>query len=339
MVSNGLDLRKPASGSIRALPIAALVAIAALATIPNRSAIAAEGGGGFYLLGQRGQGAAALPPVEGVFFAMPTYFYSGDVSGSQPLEVGGAATLGLDADVQVVMPTVLWMTPVGVLGGDLGFSATFVYGNADLSANFALAIPGIDDATFGDSDSRWATGDPVASAFLGWSGENYAYTVTSSVNIPAGDYDPGRLSNVSLNYWATDVTAAGTWLFPQSQIELSGATGFTFNDKNDDTEYETGTEFHLEAAAFYRVSESFSAGLNGYYYKQVSGDSGEGAVLGNLKGEVAAIGPGLSGTFMVGPAPVSVSFRYYHEFSAKKRLEGNAAWLTLSVPLWVPSGS
>jgi hypothetical protein len=245
------------------LPRTAFIAAIAVFVMPSQRVIAAEGGGGFYLLGQRGQGAAVLPTVEGVFFAMPTYFYSGDVSGSQSLEVGGAATLGLDADVQVVMPTAMWMTPVDFLGGDLGFSATFVYGNADLAANFAVSIPEIGDTIFGDSDERWATGDPVASAFLGWHGENYAYALTSSVNIPAGDYDVGRLSNVAINYWALDVTAAGTWLFPESQIELSGATGFTFNDENDDTEYETGTEFHLEAAAFYQFSQSFSAGLNG----------------------------------------------------------------------------
>jgi len=317
---------------------AALISAFAALFIPGQPVIAAEGGSGFYLLGQRGQGAATLPTMEGVFFSMPAYYYSGDASGSQPLEVGGATTLGLDLDLMLVTPTALWMTPVDFLGGDLGLSATFVYGNADLAANLAVVIDGLGDFSFGDSDDRWATGDPVASAFLGWNGENYAYTLTSSVNIPAGDYDLGRLSNVSLNYWAADVTAAGTWFFPQSQIELSGATGITFNDKNDDTEYETGDEFHLEAAAFYQFSESLSVGLNGYYYKQLSGDSGAGAVLGNLKGEVAAIGPGLSGTFMVGPAPVSMSFSYYHEFSVENRLEGHSAWLTFFVPLWVPSG-
>jgi hypothetical protein len=330
------SLRDPIPQLGNRLPRAALIAFVAALVMPSQPVIAAEGGSGFYLLGQRGPGAAALPTVEGVFFSMPSYYYSGDVSGSQPLEVGGAATLGLDLDLKLIMPTALWMTPVDFLGGDLGFSATFVYGNADLSANLAVSIPEIGDFSFDDSDDRWATGDPVASAFLGWNGENYAYTLTSTVNIPAGDYDVGRLSNVSVNYWAADVTAAGTWLFPQSQVELSGATGFTFNDENDDTKYETGTEFHLEAAAYYQFSTLFSAGLNGYYYNQMSGDSGEGAVLGNLEGEVAAIGPGFSGTFMVGSAPVSVSFRYYHEFSAENRLEGDAAWLTLFVPLWVP---
>lgn len=319
------------------LKYAVLTVAVAVFVLPVQPVNAAEGGSGFYLLGQRGQGAAPVLP-EGVFFSMPTYFLSGDVSGSQPLEAGGFSTLGLDADVLVAMPTTLWMTPVNFLGGGLGLSATLVYGKADLSADIGISIPEIGDFGVTTSDDRWAMGDPVLSAFLGWNGENYAYTLTTSVNVPVGDYDLGRLSNVAINYWALDVTASGTWMFPESKIELSAATGFTFNDENDDTDYETGTEFHLEAAAHYQFSPTFSAGLNGYYYNQVSGDSGKGATLGDLKGEVTGIGPGLSGTFMLGPAPVSVSFRYYHEFNAKNRLEGDSAWLTFTLPLWVPDG-
>jgi hypothetical protein len=267
---------------------------------------------------------------------MPTYFYSGDVSESEAIEDGGVITFGMDADVALVLPTALWISPVDLLGGNLGFSGTFVYGKVDITANFGFPDPDLGQVDIDLNDDRWAVGDPVVSAFLGWNGENYAYTLTSSVNIPAGDYDVGRISNVSLNYWALDVTAAGTWLFPQNHIELSGATGFTFNDENDDTKYETGTEFHLEGAAYYQFTQSFSAGLNGYYYNQVSGDSGAGASLGGQEGRVAALGPGLASTFNVGPAPVTVSARYYHEFSVKNRLEGDAAWLTFVVPLWVP---
>ena len=55
------------------LPRAALITAVAVFVMPSQPVIAAEGGGGFYLLGQRGQGAADLPTVEGVFFTMPTY--------------------------------------------------------------------------------------------------------------------------------------------------------------------------------------------------------------------------------------------------------------------------
>ena len=64
--------------------------------------------------------------------------------------------------------------------------------------------------------------------------------------------------------------------------------------------------------------------------------STDGRVDGWVEGRVAGLGPGLSGSFMVGPAPVSVTLRYFHEFSVKNRLEGDSAWLTVSLPLWVP---
>ncbi len=50
------------------------VAGAAWLALSAGSAVAAEGGSSFYLLGQRGQGAAVLPP-EGLFFSAPNYFW------------------------------------------------------------------------------------------------------------------------------------------------------------------------------------------------------------------------------------------------------------------------
>ncbi len=323
--------------SARAPRVVASIVGAVLLGLSAGSAVAAEGGSSFYLLGQRGQGAAALPPVEGVFFALPTYKYSGDASGSRSLPIGGAVSLGLDADITLLMPTALWVTPVDLFGGDLALSGTFVYGNADLSANATISIPPLPPGSVSLSDDRWVSGDPAFSALVGWRGDNHQYLLAASVNVPVGSYDAGRLSNVALNRWAGDITAAGTWMFPEKSIELSGAAGITFNGENDDTNYETGTEFHLEASAFYQFTPKFSAGLNGYYYNQLSGDSGSGATLGDFKGRVAAIGPGMSGSFEIGPVPVSVSLRYFHEFNAKNRLEGDAGWLTVSIPLWVPS--
>ena len=104
---------------------------AAFLAFPAGSAIAAEGGSSFYLLGQRGQGAAVLPP-EGLFFSVPSYFYRGDDSDSEDLALGGSLAFGVDADLFLTLPTVIWVTPVDLLGGDLALTGTFVLGNAEL---------------------------------------------------------------------------------------------------------------------------------------------------------------------------------------------------------------
>lgn len=309
---------------------------AAFLAVSAGSAFAAEGASSFYLLGQRGQGAAVLPP-EGLFFSAPNYFYSGDIGGSEDLPFGGSLAFGVDVDTFLTLPTAIWVTPVDVLGGDLALTGTFVLGNADLDASATLAIPGLGAGTASVSDERWAVGDPAFGAMVGWQAEKLNYLLSASVNVPVGDYDAGRLSNISLNRWAWDFTGAATWLDPESGIELSGAAGITFNGENDDTEYETGTEFHLEAAAAYHLSPTFSVGVNGYHYQQLTGDSGTGATLGDFKGRVTALGPMMSATFMLGPIPVATSLRYFHEFNVKNRLEGDAGWLTITIPLWVPN--
>ena len=123
--------------------LTAVISGAVLLALSAGSTFAAEGGSSFYLLGQRGQGAGVLPPVEGVFFALPNYLYSGDASASRGLPIGGAVTFGVDADIFLTMPTAIWVTSADLFGGDLAFSGTFVYGNADLNAKLALDIPGI----------------------------------------------------------------------------------------------------------------------------------------------------------------------------------------------------
>ena len=314
--------------------LSSIVGVAFL-SFPAGFAFAAESGSSFYLLGQRGQGAAVLPP-EGLFFSAPNYFYSGDIGGSEDLPFGGSLAFGVDADLFLTLPTAIWVTPIDVLGGDLALTGTFVLGNADLDASATLAIPGLGEGTASLSDERWAVGDPTFGAMVGWQADKLSYLLSANVNVPVGDYDAGRLSNISLNRWAWDLTGAATWLDPESGIELSGAAGITFNGENDDTEYETGTEFHLEVAAAYHFSPTFSAGVNGYHYQQLTGDSGTGATLGDFKGRVTALGPMMSATLMLGPVPVAASLRYFHEFNVENRLEGDAGWLTISIPLWVP---
>jgi hypothetical protein len=282
-----------------------------------RGAIGAEGGSTFYLLGQRAFGAGVLPP-EGVFFSAPNYYYSGDTSNSTELEFGGSLTVGADLDLFLTMPTALWVTPVDILGGDLALSGTFVLGNADVDANATLAIPDIGVAAASRKDQRWAVGDPVFGAVVGWHAENLDYLVATTVNVPIGDYDKGHLANVALHRWAADVTGAVTWLDPAISIGVSGAAGVTFNGENDRTDYQTGTEFHLEAAVGYYFTPAFSLGVSGYHYQQLTADSGKGATLGSFKGRVSALEPTAAATVMVGPVPVVASLSYYWEVQCEK---------------------
>ncbi len=99
------------------------------------------------------------------------------------------------------------------------------------------------------------------------------------------------------NHWAGEIGAGYTWLNPKSGLEISGAAGITFNGENPDTHYQTGREIHFEGALIRHLPGKLAFGLVGYLYQQLTGDSGDGAVLGSFKGRTAGIGPTLAYTF------------------------------------------
>jgi hypothetical protein len=152
------------------------------------------------------------------------------------------------------------------------------------------------------------------------------------VFIPVGSYQVGRIANLSSNRWALDVGGAYTMANFKGGRELSGVLGVTFNDENQDTNYDSGNEIHLELAGIQHLPNHWAVGIVGYYYEQFTADSGGPAVLGDFEGQVAAIGPEINYQFQT-RHPVSVDLRWYHEFSAENRLEGDGVFLTISVPL------
>jgi hypothetical protein len=113
------------------------------------------------------------------------------------------------------------------------------------------------------------------------------------------------------------------------------AAGFTFNGENPSTDYKTGTEFHVEWAFMQHLSKTFSVGVGGYHYQQVTGDSGSGARLGPFEGEVTALGPVLTYTFECGKIPVTTQLEWMHEFDAVNRAEGDGGFFNISMPLSV----
>lgn len=292
---------------------------------------AAEGGAGFYLLGSKGPAAAVTPP-PGVYFQNDLYFFSGEVGAGRELPTGGRVAVGVDGDAVIELPTLIWVLPEEIAGGHLGLTASLPIGWKKTSADLTLAGPLGGSASASISDDVFTIGDPVVGGFLGWQHENFHWQVGTMINVPIGNYQEGEISNIAFHHWGADVFAGATWLDPSTGIDLSGVVGVTFNAENPTTDYRTGNEFHFEWAAVKHFNQQFDAGLIGYYYDQLSGDSGEGA-SGPFKGRAASIGATIGWNFKVGETPVSARLKYFHEFSARNRAEGDAVFLTISMPL------
>ena len=294
-------------------------------------ALAVEGGTSFYLLGSKTTMAGYLPP-PGVYGQLSNYGYSGSADidfESAGLEISG----GVDADAYIALPTALWVMDRDVLGGNLAFTLTTPFGGKQMEAGVITKLFGPATTEFNVTRDNWAFGDPVLGSTLGWHDGKLHYSLGALVNVPIGQWELGNPVNIGFNRWVIDGTAAVTYLDPATRIELSGAAGLTFNFENPDTDYKSGTEFHAEGAAMYHVSHGFSIGVNGYAYQQITGDSGSGAVLGSFEGRVFALGPALDYSFKIGNTPVATNLRYFYEFGVENRLQGQAGFLNVAVPI------
>ena len=136
--------------------------------------------------------------------------------------------------------------------------------------------------------------------------------------------------NLGLNHWGFDTTLAVTYLNPETGIEVSVAPGVIFNTENDETNYQTGTEFHLDFTANQFLSETFALGLRGYYYKQITGDSGSGARLGDFKGESFGLGPGFVWFPEFADGKLAVLGKWIHDFDVTNRFESDYGTLTVA---------
>ena len=188
----------------------------------------------------------------------------------------------------------------------------------------------------GKSDGVTGFGDPALAASIGWKhrdGDLFrAWSIYSTVFVPVGDYALGRIANIGSNRWGLDLGSAFTMGNFKRGRELSGVLGVTFNGENPDTDYRSGTDLHLELTYKRHLPMGFSGGLVGYYYQQLTADSGSN-LLGDFKGRVAALGPEIAYQFKAAGRTMGLDLRWYHEFAAQNRVEGDSVFLTLSLPL------
>jgi hypothetical protein len=292
---------------------------------------AVEGGAGFYILGSRTVNGGIVPP-PGTYFNQGIYAYHGNAEAS--IARPGQVDIGLEATARIGLSTVLWSPQTDpILGGRPYLSGTLVYGFKGVDLEATLSSPNGNTISDARSEDAVLWGDPVLGAGLGWGSGPVFGSLNFLLNVPVGNYELGRPTNVAFNRWAMDVTGAVTWLDQESGWQADLAVGVTLNGKNEDTDYKSGDEFHVEAAVARSFASGWTVALQGYHYEQINGDSGAGATLGDFEGQVSGIGLGLSWAGELSGRPVSLDARYFHEFDVENRLEGDALLVSLTMPL------
>ena len=308
------------------------LAAAALLAAASTVSVADEGGVSFWLPGQFGS-FAAVPGDPGWSLPLVYYHTSTDASASKSFSRGGQVRAGLDvkADLLLAVPSYVFSDPV--LGGQASVSVAGLFGSPRVGVDATLTGPGGGTLTGSQSDSLTGFGDLYPAAYLKWNRGVHNFMAYTMAGIPVGAYDAARLANLGTNHWALDAGGGYTYLDTKSGREFSAVLGFTYNFENPDTNYKNGIDGHLDWAASQFLSEQWHVGLVGYFYQQLSGDSGAGAVLGDFKSRVGAVGPQLGYFFPIGAQKWYLNVKGYYQFDANNRPKGWTTWMTLAIPL------
>ncbi|MGE5239904.1 MAG: transporter, partial [Chloroflexota bacterium] len=107
-----------------------------------------------------------------------------------------------------------------------------------------------------------------------------------------------------------------------SGVEVSGKFMYDFNTENNDTDYQSGQEFHFDYTVGYHI-KNWSLGVGGYYYKQTTNDElNDEKFLDGFKGQVFAIGPEVKYDYK----NMSFTLKYQKEMAVENKPEGDKFW-------------
>ena len=296
-----------------------------LALLAAPHAVLAGEGGVSHILPGANATIVDLPPTKPGGFVKPMYlYYSGKVSAFIPTAAGLASNA--DANVNTVAFGGGYTFEQTVLGGAHYTVAAFLpYTWVDISAN--VQTPG---GPVYRQNSVSGFGDlTVVPVMLAWKTGDWQFDFLMPIYAPIGSYKLGRLGNTGLNYWTFDPMAGVSDMNQKVGFNVMLHAGYAMNTENPDTDYHSGSLFHFDGAIqqLLPVGSGFlSLGAEGFYFNQLTCDSGEGATLGCFKGMTAGVGPVLGYVLPMGKQALSVELKWLPEIDTKKRLKGDYVW-------------
>lgn len=270
-----------------------------------------EAGGGAYANGAEGFMTGYLPPPGNYFVNYNTFYSADSFKHSSPVfddfQVSTFASIA----------RFIHVTDIQVWGGDWAMHAFLAYADVNVK-NLG-----------GNHQRNKGMGDLIINPFaIGWHLGNWNVVAGVDMYLPTGSYDKKSLANIGRNYITLEPLVVFTYLSSDG-YEFSMKTMFSRNFENNATHYRSGNELHADFVAGKHIG-AWALGVGGFAYQQVSGDSGEGAVIGSFKGRAMGLGPQVAYTAKNG---MNIAARFQHEFNVKNRSEGDKFWLNFSVPL------
>jgi hypothetical protein len=298
------------------------LAAAALAALLCASAGAVENGAPITPYGVMDFGAGQVPPATEIG-AVGLRFASYRASDNRGND-GNKSPVGARVAVDSVGLAFIRMTDITLGSARFGWGGVLPY----LRSRLDISVP-TPAGPLALSGKNSAQGDiQLIPVILAWTPSPGLYTnLQLQVQLPTGSYDKTRLINTGSNVRTISPVFAFTWI-TAGGLEVSSNIQVNFSSRNKDTDYRSGHQYQHEFAIGQHVG-SWTVGMGGYHYQQLTDDRGAGVVDGN-RSRVTALGPAVR-FFELGSGLPLMWLHAYKEFNGRNRLQGTqvaarAAW-------------
>ncbi len=303
------------------------------AVMIHGSSFAAEEGVGHYVPGALAD-FMDVAPEPGLAVLDWYNHYEGSVGAGRQIEFGGVLAANVSATSDAEMAGAIYTWPCGIFGSRFSAGLIVPYIWMDVTGS----ITGPAGRTLTRTDTVSGIGDMTLIPFwLGWSRGDCKWGIQLDVYAPTGEYDVGRLANPGLNYWTFEPLASFSFVSKKTGLEISTTAGFDFNTNNDATDYQSGDVFHVDATVAEHLPLCklglFGAGVNAFYWKQFTPDTGSGAKLGSLETLMTGAGPVVSylSPKFCGNHMVVAEVKWLPQIEASSTLKGDYVWFKASL--------
>lgn len=227
---------------------------------------------------------------------------------------------GASFTATVALNQYVYVSPVSVLGGNLGLDLLVPIVSADVKGGFGPAPL---------TANTGGLGDLVVGPLLQWNGTTllgkpFFQRFELTAILPTGKYDKNFSVNPGSNLFTFNPYYSFTWLFAQGW-ETSWRVLYAWHAENGAMLVQPGQILYANIALSKEVRPKLRLGVSGYALQQLTEDRVAGAAAVDSKERVFAAGPGL----VYAPQGFLLMLSPHFEFGARNRFQGTRTTLQL----------
>jgi hypothetical protein len=247
-------------------------------------------------------------------------------------QAGRKSTSDLKVNSLLQLNQLVYLSPVKVLGGNLGFTVLVPIVQINSSSASGPA-PTTNPAVLGD---------PLLGTAIQWSdrkllGKPFSHRLEFDVNVPIGNFDSRYIINPSAHLWNYEMYYALTIML-NKRISVSSRNQLNYNSHFIGAEDKAGAFYNGNYSIDYSVLPAFKVEAVAYYLKQLNQDSYGGDNhyyqdqfgIYDTKERVFGYGPGIA---YFSPRGILFEGKMFFETAAQNRSAGTRPTLRIAVPL------